>query len=324
MRHYTQLTQEQRYPIYGCRQAGLNQSETALPLRVNQSTISRDLRRHCGRRGWRPRQAQAWCEARRHRSHAPRIGAGEWRRVDRLIQQEWSPVEIRGRLAQEGQRPIRHEWIDQPVYRDQQAGGTWYRSLRCQRQRRKRYGCPERRGQLKNRVSIDARPAIVNQRRRIGDWEGDTLIGYRHRGVLVSWVERKSGYTLLAALPHRTAQAFRRATVKLLRPVRARVHTLTLDNGTEGAQHERIAQALATRVSFAHPYHSWERGTNENTNGLVRQYFPKRRNLSPVTPKELKQVMHRLNHRPRERLAFRTPYEVFFHTRTSLTVALPT
>ena len=142
MRHYTQLTQEQRDPIYGCRQAGLNQSETAVQLRVNQSTISRELRRHCGRRPRRrPRPG-----ARRGapRSHAPRIGAGEWRRVDRLIQQEWSPVEIRGRLAQEGQRPISHEWIDQHVYRDQQAGGTWYRSLRCQRQRRKRYGCPER------------------------------------------------------------------------------------------------------------------------------------------------------------------------------------
>jgi IS30 family transposase len=196
--------------------------------------------------------------------------------------------------------------------------------LRCQRQRRKRYGRPERRGHLKNRVSIDARPALVERRCRIGDWEGDTLIGPRHQGVLVSHVERRSGYTLLAALPRRIAPAFREATVNLLGPFRDRVHTLTLDNGMEGAEHERIAQSLDAAVYFAHPYHSWERGTNEKTHGLIRQDFPKHRDLSTVTRKELDHATERLNHRPRKRLGFRTPDEVFFHTRTSLTVALPT
>ena len=199
-----------------------------------------------------------------------------------------------------------------------------YRSLRCQRQRRKRYGRPERRGHLKHRVSIDARPALVERRSRIGDWEGDTLIGPRHQGVLVSHVERRSGYTLLAALPRRTAPAFREATVNLLGPFRDRVHTLTLDNGTEGAEHERIAQSLGATVYFAHPYRSWKRGTNENTHGLIRQYFPKHRDLSTVTRKELDHATERFHHRPRKRLGFRTPDEVFFHTRTSLTVALPT
>jgi len=142
--------------------------------------------------------------------------------------------------------------------------------------------------------------------------------------VLVSQVERKSGYTLVAALPRRTAKAFREATVKILRPFKARVHTLTLDNGTEGAEHERIAKSLAAKVYFAHPYCSWERGTNENTNGLIRQYFPKRRNLTTVTQTELDHAMQRLNHRPRKRLGFKTPYEVFFRTKTSLIVALQT
>ncbi|MGH8402183.1 MAG: IS30 family transposase, partial [Gammaproteobacteria bacterium] len=316
MKGYTQLTREQRYQIYAYGKAGLNQSETAAHLRVHKATISRELRRNQGARGYRPKQAQAWCERRRWLSHAPHIGVAEWRRVERLIRQEWSPVEIRDRLIKEGARPISHEWIYQHLYRDKQAGGRLYRSLRCQRQRRKRYGPPERRGQLKNRVSIDARPQRVERRDRIGDWEGDTLIGRHHRGVLVSWVERKSGYTVLAALPRRTAQAFREVTVKLLRPFKARVHTLTLDNGTEGAEHERIAQSLATRVYFAHPYCSWERGTNENTNGLIRQYFPKRRNLTTVTHKELDHAMQRLNHRPRKRLGFKTPHEVFFRTKT--------
>ncbi|MHB8405213.1 MAG: IS30 family transposase [Gammaproteobacteria bacterium] len=324
MKGYTQLTREQRYQIYAYLKAGLNQTQTADELAVHQSTISRELARNRGGRGYRPKQAQARCERRRAASDRPRIGVSEWQRVDTLIRREWSPVQIRDRLAEEGQRSISHEWIYQYLCQDRQAGGSLYRFLRCQRQRRKRYGRVERRGQLKDRVSIEARPAMVEHRGRIGDWEGDTLIGRHHRGVLVSLVERKSGYTVLAALPRRTAQAFREATVKLLRPFQARVHTLTLDNGTEGAQHKRIAKSLAARVYFAHPYCSWEHGTNENTNGLIRQYFPKRRNLSTVTQKELDHAMQRLNHRPRQRLGFKTPHEVFFHTKTSLTVALGT
>lgn len=324
MKSYTQLTREQRYQMYAYRKAGLSQAETAEQLEVDKSTISREIRRNRGRRGYRPQQAQARCVVRRSRSHGPRIGVSDWQRVEALIRQEWSPEQIRDRLAREGQRPISPEWIYQHLCRDKRDGGTLYRSLRCQRQRRKRYGRPERRGQLTNRVSIDARPAIVERRSRIGDWEGDTLIGHHHHGVLVSHVARQSGYTLLAALPRRNASAFRAATVTLLRPFRDRVHTLTLDNGTEGAEHEQIARALTAAVYFAHPYRSWERGTNENTNGLIRQYFPKRRNLNTVSQKELDHAMHRLNHRPRKRLGFRTPYEVFFHTRTSLTVALPT
>ena len=149
-----------------------------------------------------------------------------------------------------------------------------YRFLRCQRQRRKRYGRVERRGQLKDRVSIEARPAIVARRGRIGDWEGDTLIGRHHRGVLVSLVERKSGYTVLAALRRRTAARSGRRQCNYFRPHKARVHTLTLDNGKEGAEHEKIATSLAARVYFAHPYCSWERGTNENTNGLIDSTSP--------------------------------------------------
>ncbi|MGH9439700.1 MAG: IS30 family transposase [Terriglobia bacterium] len=324
MKGYTQLTREQRCQIQAYRRAGLNQTQTAAQLGVDKATISRELARNRGRRGYRPKQAQELCEARRARSHHPRIGVREWQRVEALIQREWSPMQIRDRLAEEGQRPISHEWIYQYLRRDRGAGGRLYRFLRCQRQRRKRYGCPQRRGRLKNRVGIEARAPIVERRSRIGDWEGDTLIGHRHCGVLLSLVERKSGYTVLAALPQRTAQAFREATVKLLYPFKARVHTLTLDNGSEGAQHERIAKALRTRVYFAHPYCSWERGTNENTNGLIRQYFPKRRNLSTVTQHELDHAMHRLNHRPRKRLGSKTPHEVFFHTKTALTVALLT
>ncbi|EQD26868.1 transposase, IS30 family, partial [mine drainage metagenome] len=254
MKRYTQLTREQRYQIDAYRRAGWNQTRTAAQLQVHKSTISRELGRNRGRRGDRAKQAQVFCEARRAGSYRPRIGVSEWERVEALIRREWSPVQIRERLAEEGQRPVSHERIYQYLCQDKLAGGTRYRFLRCQRQRRKCYGRPERRGQLKNRVSIDARPARVERRRRIGDWEGDTLIGRHQRGVLVSLVERKSGDTVLAALPRRTASAFREATVRLLRPHKERVHTLTLDNGKEGAQHEKIATSLDTRVYFAHPY----------------------------------------------------------------------
>ena len=179
--------------------------------------------------------------------------------------------------------------------------------MRCQQQRRKRYGRPEWRGHLKDRVSIDARPALVERRSRIGDGEGDTLIGPRHQGVLVSQVERRSGYTLLAALPRLPAPAFREATVTLPGPFQDRVHTRTLDHGTEGAESERIAQSLGATVYFAHPDRSWERGTNENTHGRIRPYFPKCRDLGTVTRKERDHATERLNHRPRKRLGFRTP-----------------
>ncbi|EQD27250.1 transposase, IS30 family, partial [mine drainage metagenome] len=244
----TQLTREQRYPIDAYRKAGWTQTRTAMQLRVHQSTIAREIRRNRGRRGYRAKQAQVFCEARRAGSDRARIGVREWQRVEALIRREGSPVQVRDRLAEEGQRPISHERIYPHLCEDQQAGGTRYRFLRGQRLRRKRYGRPERRGQLINRVSIEERPAIVERRSRIGDWEGDTLMGRHQRGVLVSLVERKSGYTVLTALPRRTAQAFREATVRLLRPHQARVHTLTLDNGKEGAQHERIARSLAARV----------------------------------------------------------------------------
>lgn len=324
MKHYTQLVREQRYQIYAFRKAGWNQSEVAEELGVNKSTISRELARNSGARGYRPRQAQALSLARRSASHAARITGPEWRRVDTLVRREWSPDQIHCRLRLEHQRPISHEWIYHHLSVDRASGGQLYRCLRCQRQRRKRYGRPTRRGALPGRVGIEARPASVATRRRFGHWEGDTVIGHRQRGALVSLVERKSRYTLLGRIAHRTAPAFRRLTVKLLRPFRPRVRSLTLDNGREAAEHGRIAHALHTRVYFAHPYSSWERGTNENTNGLIRQYFPKQCSLTRATSRRTQHVMHRLNHRPRKCLGYRTPYEVLFHMHTSLIVALPT
>jgi IS30 family transposase len=322
MKTYTQLTREERYQIYVLKQADHRQSEIARILGRDKGTISRELQRNRGLRGYRPRQAHRLALERRVAKLRPRFSGVVWRQVEDLIRQDWSPEQVSGRLEIEHGTRISHEHIYQYIYADKRWGGDLHLHLRCQKKRRKRYGSYDRRGVIPNQVSIDERPGIVDAKRRFGDWEGDTVIGRRHRGALVTLVERKSLYTVIGAVCRNTAEAVREAIVEGLTPYKDRVHTLTYDNGREFTNHERIAADLSARTYFAHPYASWERGVNENTNGLIRQYFPKVRELTAVAREEIEHAMNRLNHRPRKTLGFRTPYEVFFRTRTSLTVAL--
>ena len=322
MSGYTQLTQEERYQIYILKKAEYSQAQIAELLGRDKSTISRELKRNRGLRGYRPKQAHALAVARRRAKASPRIDENVWQQVETLIRDEWSPEQIVGRLEDEQGVCISHEWIYQYVYADKRSGGDLYRYLRCQKPRRKRYGSYDRRGIIPNQVSIDERPAVVDTRQRLGDWEGDTVIGKGHRGALVTLVERKSLYTVIQSVLHKTAEAVRDAVVDGLTPYIDRVHTITYDNGREFTDHEGMASDLDARIYFAHPYASWERGLNENTNGLIRQYFPKHRDLTTVTENEIRRAMDKLNHRPRKSLGFRTPHEVFFKTRTSLTVAL--
>lgn len=319
---YTQLTQEERYQIYILKKAGNRQTEIAALLGRNKSTISRELKRNTGLKGYRPKQANERALKRRAEKAVPRIGDQAWQQVEDLIRQEWSPEQVSGRLEREQGVSISHEWIYQYVYTDKRSGGDLFRFLRCQKVRRKRYGAYSRRGIIPNQVSIDERPAIVDAKRRFGDWEGDTVIGKGHRGALVTLVERKALYVVIKGVRHKTADKVREAVNEGLTPFKSRVHTITYDNGREFTDHEGMADDLDARIYFAHPYASWERGLNENTNGLIRQYFPKSRDLTTVTKAELEHAMDRLNHRPRKSLGFRTPYEVFFNKRSSLTVAL--
>ena len=207
--------------------------------------------------------------------------------------------------------------------------------MRCQKPRRKHYASgQERRGTIKSRVGIDERPAIMEQKSRIGDWEGDTVIGKSHRGALVTLAERKSRYILAAQVPDKYASGVTAAITRLLRPHKGKCYTVTFDNGEESAEHETIAAELDADVYFAHPYHSWERGLNENSNGLLRQYFPKGMELVEVTQEQVQWAVgsgqwavDRLNHRPRKVLGFRTPFEVFFektvrYTKSPLGIAL--
>ena len=291
-------------------------------LTVHKSTISRELRRNRGLRGYRPKQAHAKAMQRRHEKLKTHLPLTTWAVVNTLIEQDRSPEQISGRLYEEQGVSISHEWIYLYIYSDKRQGGSLHKHLRCQKKRRQRYGKQDHRGRIPNRTSIDDRPAIVNSKPRIGDWEGDTIIGKGHQGVVTSHIERKTKYTVLTQSNTKHAKSVCQSIVQRLIPYRNQIHTITYDNSLEFSEHQNIAQTLSANIYFAHPHSSWERGLNENTNGLIWQYLPKSRPLNKVTQKELDYIMDQLNHRPRKTLGFKTPYELFFKKNTLLTVAL--
>ena len=331
MKQYKQLTSELRYQIYGLKQAGLNQTRIAQKMGVDRSTISREFRRNKGQRGWRPKQAQSLRDERRQACiNGKQFSSDEWAEVERLIQEDLSPEQAANRLELEGGLQISHEIIYQHIYADKRNGGDLHQHLRSQKPRRKRYASgQERRGTIKNRVSIDERPEIVAEKTRMGDWEGDTVIGKNHKGGLVTLAERKSRYVLAGHIRSKHAAGVTAVTTRLLTPYKDKCHTITFDNGREFAEHEKMAAELKADIYFANPYHSWERGLNENSNGLLRQYFPKGMELTNITEEQVQEAVERINHRPRKVLGFRTPHEVFFgvelrYTKQPLTVALRT
>ncbi len=312
--NYTHLTQDERYQIHALRRQGVNLARIAGELQRHRSTISRELRRNAGKAGYTPAAAQNRACARQcGRRNAKHFGLEHWAHVDAYLRLYLSPQQTSGRLKLEQAFSISAECIYLHAYQDKAQGGDLVSYLRCQKVRRKRYASGrERRGVLRNRTGIEQRPGVVDKRSRIGDWEGDTVIGKAHQGVLVTLVERKSRYTLATALPSRHSEQVTQALIELLRPHKSQCKTLTFDNGKEFAQHELIAQCLQVKVYFAHPYRSWERGLNENHNGLLRQFFPKNTNLLKVTQDQVNEAVYRLNHRPRKCLGYRTPHEVFY------------
>ena len=207
---------------------------------------------------------------------------------------------------------LHHETIYQYILVDKQAGGTLYKHLRHQNKPyRKRYGSAHNRTGIPNRVDIEQRPQEASESKRVGDWEADTVIGKNHKGAIVTLDDRKSKLRLAAPLQSKKAQDVKEAMIALLQPIKTFAKTITFDNGKEFTLHEAIANALECETYFAKPYHSWERGQNENANGLLRQYFPKTMELVDVTMKQVFEAVDKLNSRPRKCLGFRTPYEVF-------------
>jgi IS30 family transposase len=318
--NYTQLTREQRYQIYALKKEGHNQTQIAVNLACHKSTISRELRRNCGLKGYRPGQAEEMAYDRQCEAYSARIAWHTWQEVERLLRLEWSPEQIAGYLKREKDATVSHECIYLYIYAEKRRGGTLHQYLRSQKKQRKRYSGYIRRGQIPNRTSIDKRPKIVADKTRFGDWEVDTIVGAHHKGGILSAVERRSKLVRLRKLSTKAAAEMKDNCLEVLGPLAPRVHTITVDNGKEFCDHELIAAGLQARIFFAHPYASWERGLVENTNGLIRQYFPKKFNFANFTAEELQQVEDKLNNRPRKSLGYRTPNQVFFKQRS---VALP-
>lgn len=318
---YTQLNEVERYQIESFLKAGYTQKQIAEELGRSCSSISREIKRNTGLRGYRPRQAEGLAQERKQSHSHTRISEETWYTVESLLRKDMSPEQISGRLKADKLPSLSPEWIYQHILADKVAGGDLHTHLRCQKKRRKRYGSPDRRGELKNRVSIDDRPAIVDERKRVGDWEMDLIIGRPGGSVLMTAVERKTRFTVIALAPNKTAEEIKRAIVESLTPLGPYVITLTYDNGKEFALHEIISKELKAKGYFAHPYHSWERGLNENTNGLIRQYATKGSSFEDMTQKDVQDIMEKLNNRPRKCLNFRTPNEIMFGINLSIALA---
>ncbi len=309
-----------RCQLYGLLRAGFKQNRIAEAIGVHESTISRELnnnltllRTTLGAWQYKPNYAQTYAEDRQKNKKKKIKFTAEVEKIvrDKLLL-DWSPEQISGYAKKHDLFSISHERIYQFVLKDKEQGGDLYKHLRHQKKKyRKRYGSNKKRAVIKNRRFIEERPEIVDKKERIGDWEIDTIIGKNHKQAVVSIVERVSKKTILAKVPRKTAELVAEQTIKKLQGFCPKVYTITSDNGIEFSYHEKISKALEADFYFANPYSSWERGLNENTNGLVRQYLKKGSAFDAVDDEKLAQIMDRLNNRPRKSLGFCTPDEVF-------------
>ncbi len=311
---YGQLTYEKRYQIYAYSKANWAQKEISVELNVHRTTIYREKKRNRGQRGYRPDQAHKIAQ-KRNQSAKKHVKMTPYARfiIAQKIRIEWSPEQIAGYFKRHQLLDISHQSIYALIQEDRKKGGILHKHLRrSSKKRKKRYGSTNHRGQIKNRTMIDERPKIVDKKSRIGDWEVDTIIGKDHKGVIVTAVERKSKYLIACPVPDKTEQVVTAALIDSLRSYKNKVHTLTGDNGKEFAGHEKIAKNLKAKFYFAHPYCSWERGLNENSNGLLRQYYPKKTDLRSIDRDDIIPVLEKINTRPRKTLGYATPKELFF------------
>jgi IS30 family transposase len=312
MKPYKQLTYDLRCQIYVLKQEGYSQQAIADAVSVNQSTISRELRRNKGKRGYRHKQAHnKSCERRKSATKRHKMTPDNIALIEARLRQEWSPEQISGWLNKEHNILISLESIYLHVWDDKHKGGDLYKHLRHRvKGYRSRKNSASSRGKIKNRVSIQERPAEVDDKERIGDWEIDLMIGKDHSGAMVTIVERVSKFTVSAQVNDKSAATVTAATIALLEPYRDAVLTITADNGKEFAYHEQMTAALDAQVYFADPYSSWQRGLNENTNGLLRQYWPKNTDFRRVMSCDIDAVLQKLNNRPRKLLNYQLPSKI--------------
>ena len=310
---YRHLSPEERHYIEIERKRGISINQISKALGRHHSTILRELSRNTGERGYRHKQATRLTEARhRNKTKAVKLTQEIKQRVAEHLREDWSPEQIAGRLKRDNVIRLHHETIYQYILSDKRSGGMLYKHLRHQgKTYRKRYGSTHNRTGIPNRVDIEDRPEVANLRKRIGDWEADTVIRKGHQGAIITLDERRSKLRLAAPLTGKKAVEAKDKMIELLNPLKGFVLTVTFDNGKEFAHHEAVAEALDCKTYFAKPYHSWERGQNENANGLLRQYFPKSMLLTDINMEQVEKAVDKLNSRPRKCLKFRTPYEAF-------------
>ena len=313
---YHQITYAERYTLGLLRQRGLSPAAIARIVGRHRSSIGREVQRNRAHSDgtYRPQLADWYARTRRSRSRRnQRFTAAEWARIQALLREDWSPEQVAGQLRLARELAISHETIYRYIWADKRAGGTLYRHLRgARKQRRKRYGRYDSRGRLAGKRPITARPRAVETRRELGHWEADTMLGASQAGPCVlSLVERKTGYLMLGQLRQRTSAAVNQRAQQLIAAQPHPVRTITVDNGTEFHEYAALERATATRFYFATPHHAWERGTNENTTGLLRQYLPKRQSMAHLTQLDCNRIAAKLNHRPRKRLGYRTPEECY-------------
>ena len=305
--NYTHLSLGERYQIYALIGAEHSINFIARALNRSPSTILREIRRNKSLRGYQVNNAHKKACARRS-NNALSIIADVWDWVTDKLKENWSPQQIAGVHG-----GLSHMSIYRYIWTNKRKGGRLWQCLRRKAKPYRQRLTAETRGRINDRVSIHERPSIVDARTRIGDWEADTVIGQHHKQAIVTLVERKTGLLKMKRVDNKTAQQVSEAMIELLKPVRLQVKTITSDNGKEFAQHKKVKQKLFSSFFFADAYASWQRGTNENTNGLIREYLPKGCDFRQVSDDEMQDIENKLNNRPRKRLGFKTPMQAFYN-----------
>lgn len=313
---YCQLTSEERYMLARLRRQGLNPAEIARSLGRHRSTVCREVSRNSTRADGRYRATTAQERTNGRRSRSRRnlhFSTQDFAQVEELLCRQWSPEQVSGHLRRVGYLSISHETIYRHIWRDKREGGLLYTHLRgARKQRRKRYGSYDSRGRLAGKRSISERPQAVETRREAGHWEIDTVMGTGSKDCIVSLVERRSGFLLIGKLQDRTTASLNRRVIQLIERHEGMFQTITADNGTEFHNYQRIEARTKALFYFARPYHSWERGTNENANGLIRQYLPKGTSMAALSQHQCNSIAQKLNRRPRKRHGFKTPLECYY------------
>lgn len=296
-------------------QSNYSQKAIAIAIGKDKSVVSRELKRNsdAGNGEYKSDLAERLCSERhKHKRKSCKFTSPMQDKVEELLREDYSPEQVVGFLKQEGSACVSHERIYQHIWADKKKGGNLYKHLRTKGKRyRKRGAAKDKRGIICNRVSIEQRPAIVEEKLRFGDLEIDTVIGKNHQGAIVTINDRATGMLKMKKIPKKEAALLKKAALELLQEWKPLIHTITSDNGKEFALHQEIAKELEIQFYFAHPYHSWERGANENLNGLIRQYIPKKTDFADISDQFIAEIQDKLNNRPRKRLNFESPKQAF-------------